>query len=252
MGRHFAISVSKPHTEIFFAQIADLQSRLPDKTGCNAQAATVSVICDFEIMKAYFLIVVLGCCLLITGGVWGAQKSTDTIKNLETAYQGEANAHERYALFAKKADEEGFPQVAKLFRATSRSEEIHRNAHKEAIEKLGGTVPEIVLEKVNVGTTRENLEAALKGENYERDTMYPEFLKEARTANAKPAVRSFTFAHEAEGEHVKLYKDALENLGKNVPADYYVCSVCGNTDTELPAKKCPVCGTPRDKWEKID
>lgn len=202
-------------------------------------------------MKAYLLIAALGC-LVLAVNAQGAAKPAETIKNLDTAYQGEANAHERYALFAKKADEEGFAQVAKLFRAASRSEQIHRDAHKEAIEKLGGTVPEIVLEKVNVGTTRENLEAAIKGETYERDTMYPEFLKEARAAKAKPAVRSFTFAHATEGEHVKLYKDALDNLGKNAKVDYFVCLVCGNTDTELPAKKCPICGNPRDKWVQID
>ena len=202
-------------------------------------------------MKAYLLIAVLGC-LALAISAQGTTTPTETLKNLDTAYQGEANAHERYALFAKKADEEGFPQVAKLFRAASRSEEIHRNAHKEAIEKLGGTVPEIVIEKANVGTTRENLEAAIKGETYERDTMYPTFLNEARAAKAKPAVRSFTFAHAAEGEHVKLYQDALDHLGNNPKVDYFVCSVCGNTDTELPAKKCPVCGNPRDKWEKID
>ncbi|MEI6561457.1 MAG: rubrerythrin family protein [Verrucomicrobiota bacterium] len=202
-------------------------------------------------MKAYLLIVVLGC-LVLAVNAQGATKPMETIKNLVAAYQGEANAHERYALFAKKANEEGFAQVAKLFRAASRSEQIHRDTHKEAIEKLGGTVPEIVLEKANVGTTRENLEAAIKGETYERDTMYPEFLKEARAAKAKPAVRSFTFAHAAEGEHVKLYKDASDNLGKNAKVDYFVCSVCGNTDTELPAKKCPVCGNPRDKWVQID
>lgn len=182
----------------------------------------------------------------------GAAKPEDTLKDLDAAYQGEANAHERYALFAKKADEEGFAQVAKLFRAASRSEQIHRDAHKEAIEKLGGKVPEIVLEKATVGTTRENLGAAIKGETYERDTMYPEFLKRARESKAKPAARSFTFALAAETEHVKLYQDALANLGNNPKADYYVCTVCGNTDTTLPAKKCPICGNPVDKWDKIN
>jgi len=136
------------------------------------------------------LIAVLGC-LVLAVNVQGATKPTETIKNLDAAYQGEANAHERYALFAKKADEEGFAQVAKLFRAASRSEQIHRDAHKEAIEKLGGTLPKIVLEKANVGTTRENLAAAIKGGTYGSDTMYPYFLKEARAARIpNPAISS--------------------------------------------------------------
>lgn len=182
----------------------------------------------------------------------GAAEPTQTIKDLNAAYQGEANAHERYSLFAKKANEEGFPQVARLFRATSKSEQVHRDTHKEAIEKLGGKVAELTPEKVNAGTTRENLEAALKGETYERDTMYPEFLKKAREAKAEPAVRSFIFAKAAETEHVKLYKDALDNLGNNTKVDYFVCTVCGNTDTELPAKKCPVCRSPVEKFVKIE
>lgn len=202
-------------------------------------------------MKSYLLVTVLGC-LLIAVNAQGAATPTETINDLNAAYQGESNAHERYALFAKKADEEGFPQVAKLFRATSRSEQVHRDTHKEAIEKLGGKVSELTPEKVNVGTTRENLEAALKGETYERDTMYPEFLKKAQAAKAEPAVRTFIFAKAAETEHVKLYKYALDNLGKNAKVDYYVCTVCGNTDTELPSKKCPVCRSPVSKFVKID
>ncbi|MCX6967659.1 MAG: rubrerythrin family protein [Verrucomicrobia bacterium] len=202
-------------------------------------------------MKAYLLIAMLGC-LALAANVQGATKPTETLKNLNEAYQDEANAYERYAIFAKKADKEGFPQVARLFRAASRSEQAHRDAHKEAIEKLGGKVPSLTPEKVKVGTTRENLEASLKGETYESVTMYPEFIKKAKEANAEPAVRSFNFARLAEAEHAKLYKDALNHLGKNAKADYYVCPVCGNTETELPAKKCPVCGNPADKWEKID
>lgn len=202
-------------------------------------------------MKTYLLLAVVAA-LVFTVRTHAAPTSAETLKDLATAYQGEANAHERYALFAKKADEEGFPQVAKLFRATSRSEQIHRDAHKEAIEKLGGKAPEIVLEKTSVGTTRENLEAAIKGETYERDIMYAEFLKRAKADKAAPAVRSFTFAQATEAEHAKLYQDALKHLGKNPVVNYYVCTVCGNTDTSLPAKKCPICGNPRDRWDKID
>ena len=175
----------------------------------------------------------------------------ETIANLNAAYRGESNAHHRYALFAAKADEEGHPQVAKLFRATSRAEQIHRDTHRETIEKLGGKVDEFALDDVSAGSTRENLQQAIEGESYERDTMYPEFLAKAERDRSRPAVKTFRFALEAEKEHAKLYTKALANLGKNPSEDYYVCPVCGNTVTTLPTKKCPVCRTDRDEYEKI-
>ena len=99
-----------------------------------------------------------------------------TIDNLNVAYRGESNANHRYTLFAQKAEQEGYGQVAKLFRAAAQSEAIHRELHKSAITSLGGKPDEIKLDEVKVGTTRENLEAAIKGESYERDSMYPGFL----------------------------------------------------------------------------
>ncbi|MEI6351806.1 MAG: ferritin family protein [Verrucomicrobiota bacterium] len=201
-------------------------------------------------MNTKTLIIILSC-LILAVVAQAAPDLTETIKNLNTAYRGESNAHQRYATFAKKADEEGFPQVAKLFRAASQSEQIHRDAHKAAIEKLGGVAEQVTLDEVKVGTTRENLEAAIKGESYERDTMYPEFLKKAQADKAEPAVRTFHFAKEVEAGHAKLYQEALDNLGKNIPTDYFVCTVCGNTVTVLPSKKCPVCHNKRDKYVKI-
>lgn len=175
-----------------------------------------------------------------------------TIKNLNTAFQGESNASNRYAAFAQKAESEGFAQVAKLFRATSASEAIHRDTHKAAILKLGGTVDSFKLDEVVPGTTAENLKAAIKGESYERDTMYPEFLAAAKADDAKPAIRAFQFAAAAEKEHAKLYQEALDQLGKNPPQEYYVCQVCGMTLTSLPAKKCPVCHNGIDEFKKIN
>ncbi len=183
-----------------------------------------------------------------------SQAATDlnqTIKNLNAAFQGESNAHHRYALFAKKADEEGFSQVARLFRATSRAEEIHRDTHRQTIVKLGGTVEDFKLEEVTVASTAENLKSAIKGETYERDTMYPEFMARAKQDGSRDAVRTFLFALEAESQHAKLYTDALANLGKNPAADYFVCTVCGNTVTVLPEKKCPVCRNDVEKFEKV-
>ncbi|MEI6035547.1 MAG: rubrerythrin family protein [Verrucomicrobiae bacterium] len=176
---------------------------------------------------------------------------TQTIKNLNAAFQGESNASNRYAAFAKKADSEGLPQAAKLFRAASAAEAIHRDTHKAAIIELGGAVESFKLDEVKPGTTAENLKAAIKGETYERDTMYPEFLAAAKADDAKAAIRSFQFALAVEKQHAALYQSVLAQLGKNPPADYYVCQVCGATLTELPEKKCPVCRNGLDEFKKI-
>jgi len=187
--------------------------------------------------------------LLISAAVVSAQQSTDiTITNLITALIGESNATHKYALYAKKAEEEGFTQVAKLFKAASAAEAIHRDAIKKAVTKLGATVPEVKLEEVKVGSTKENLENAIKGETYERDKMYPEFLKQARDAKVQQAVMVFGFALDAETEHVKLYKEALDNLGKNKETPVYVCPVCGYTCTVLPPSRCPSCGVSKEKF----
>jgi len=178
--------------------------------------------------------------------------SPQTIKNLNTAFQGESNASDRYAAFAKAAAAEGHAQVAKLFRAASAAEAIHRDTHKEAIIKLGGTVEPFQLEPVKPGTTAENLKAAIKGESYERDTMYPEFIAAAKADNAKPAVRTLQFALAVEKEHAVLYQAALDQLGHNPPQDYFVCQVCGATLTALPEKKCPVCRNGLDEFQQIN
>jgi rubrerythrin len=180
-----------------------------------------------------------------------AAVSDQTLKNLNAAFQGESNAANRYTKFAEKAEEEGSQQVAKLFRAASAAEAIHRETHKAAILELGGTVATFNLDPVVVGTTAENLQAAIKGESYERDTMYPEFLAVAKADDARAAIRTLEFAMAAEKEHAKLYQEALDRLGKNAPADYFVCQVCGMTLTALPDKKCPSCRKSVNEYKQI-
>jgi len=180
-----------------------------------------------------------------------AAVSDQTLKNLNAAFQGESNAANRYKKFAEKAEEEGYKQVAKLFRAASAAEAIHRETHKAAILELGGTVATFDLDPVVVGTTAENLQAAIKGESYERDTMYPEFLAVAKADDARAAIRTFEFAMAAEKEHAKLCQEALDTLGKNAPADYFVCQVCGMTLTALPDKKCPSCRKSVKEYKQI-
>lgn len=181
-----------------------------------------------------------------------ASASAETINNLNAAFRGESNANSRYTAFAAKAAAEGQTQVAKLFRAAAAAEAIHRDTHKATILKLGGTVDTFAFDPVTPGTTAENLQAAIKGETYERDTMYPAFLQLAKTENNRDAERSFHFAVSAEREHAKLYTEALAQLGKNPAVDYYVCPVCGDTTAGLPSKeKCGTCRQPTAKFLQI-
>jgi len=175
-----------------------------------------------------------------------------TLDNLQAAFNGESNAHARYTEFAKKADAEGYAQAAALFRAAARAEEVHARNHAVVIKKMGAE-PKATIDKVEAKSTKENLEAAVKGETYERDQMYPEFIKEARAKANRDAVETFTQAKTAEAEHARLYSEALQNLDnmkvKNVT--YYVCTVCGYTTTKLDFNKCPSCFSPKDKYVAV-
>ncbi len=167
-----------------------------------------------------------------------------TLENLIKAHNGESNAAAKYEAFATKADEEGFKGVASLFRAASKAEAIHVANHAKVIEQLGGK-PAPVIEKIDVKSTKENLEAALKGETYEKDVMYPEMIKQAETDDSDDALQTLTYAMKAEVEHAKLYTDAIANLDKMKDAkkDFFVCKTCGFTTTDLAMKNCPVCAT---------
>jgi rubrerythrin len=174
-----------------------------------------------------------------------------TLSNLQTAFNGETNARARYLAFAKKADTEGYGGVASLFRAAARAEEIHAGNHAAVIKKLGG-VPEAKLEMLVVRSTSVNLKAALKGETYERDEMYPSFIRQAKSEANAEALRTLTFARAAEVEHAKLYAEALENLA-NMKAGraFYVCPVCGFTTPKLDFERCPTCATPKEHFEQV-
>ena len=167
----------------------------------------------------------------------GATAATTTLDNLQAGFNGESNAHSRYLAFAEKADQEGYGEVASLFRAAAKAEEAQAK-----------------IETPVVKSTKENLEAAIKGESYERDTMYPEFLKQARAEGNRDAVQTFSYAKTAEAEHAKLYSEALNNLANlqgSKAKDYFVCTVCGYTTPQLDFPKCPSCFSHKDKYEKV-
>jgi len=163
---------------------------------------------------------------------------SNTEKNLEKAFAGESQANRKYLAFAKKAEEEGFKQAAKLFRAAAEAETVHALNH---LRELGF-----------IKSTKENLAEAIKGESYEFQKMYPKMIEDAKADGNKGALRSFNFANKVENIHAELYRKALENFGKMPDVDYYVCQVCGNTVEEEAPEKCPICGAPKKMFKKIE
>jgi rubrerythrin len=161
-----------------------------------------------------------------------------TLENLAVAFAGESEARNKYLAFAKKADAEGYSQVARLFRAAAQAEFVHAQNHFRAM--------------LEIKSTAENLQAAIRGENYEYVTMYPPFIVEAEAEGDKRAHTSFEFAWKVEQEHEALYTEALECLGKEDGAyDFYVCPICGHTHPRSAPDKCPICGAPASKFEKV-
>jgi rubrerythrin len=191
--------------------------------------------------------------LLPDGPAQAAEQSGTTLVNLQTAFNGESNAHARYLAFAKKADEEGYLGVASLFRAAAHAEGVHMERLSEVIKGMGGA-PLADVKTPEVKTTKENLEAALKGESYERDTMYPEFIQQARTERNLDALRVFNFAKSAEAEHAKFYHAALVDMNswKGAKRDFYVCNNCGFTVETITFEKCPVCFHPKSEYVKVN
>lgn len=161
-----------------------------------------------------------------------------TMDDLAVAFAGESQARNKYLAFAKKAEEEGLPQVARLFRAAAQAEFVHAQNHFRAMEEIKSTA--------------ENLQAAINGENYEVVSMYPPFINDAKAEGQKRALNSFTYAWQVEQCHEELYREALANLGKEEESfEYYVCPVCGSTHPRNAPDKCPVCGTPGSRFEKV-
>jgi rubrerythrin len=165
----------------------------------------------------------------------------DTIANLQEAFAGESQANRKYLFFSEKADANENKQVARLFRAAAEAETVHARNH---LRVLG-----------EIKSDKENLEAAVGGENYEFTEMYPSFIEQAKKENNKAAADSFDLANKVEQVHHKLFKTALNNLksgGAFKDAPYYVCQVCGNTVEGEAPERCPICGAPRSKFKKIE
>lgn len=162
-------------------------------------------------------------------------------KNLQEAFAGESQANRKYLAFSRKADEEGFKGIAKLFRATAAAETIHAHNH---LAEMGG-----------IKTTLENLKTAYGGEHYEFTKMYPEFIEKAKEEKHGGARKTFFYANEVEKVHGRLYDEAIQALeaGQEFQErDYYVCNKCGYTVADAPPDKCPVCAAAKKDFFLVE
>ena len=165
----------------------------------------------------------------------------NTQENLRTAFAGESQANRRYLFFADKAEKEGHPQIARLFRAVAEAETVHARNH---LEVMGG-----------IRSTRDNLGAAIEGENYEFIQMYPGFIEQAKAEGNDKAQVSFDYANKVEKIHHGLYQKALESLeaGQSLRDEpYFVCQGCGYTVAGEAPERCPICGAPRKMFKRVE
>lgn len=160
-----------------------------------------------------------------------------TNDNLKEAFAGESQAHQKYRAFAKKAEKDGLPNIARLFRTAAEAERIHAEGHFNALD--------------GVGSTADNLKSAIAGETHEYKEMYPPMLAQAEAENSK-AKRMFGFAVKAEEVHAELYKKALEAAlkGQDIVEEAWLCPVCGHIELGAPPETCPICGVKGEKYVK--
>lgn len=176
----------------------------------------------------------------------------DTATNVKLAFGQEMNAKERYLDLAKKADLEGYPAVARLFRACARAEEVHAQRLLEAVASSGAYEARFTMQRPVVATTPENLEASIERERYEVEQFYPPLIEKARAEGSTVAVRGMTFAYSAEREHLLLLTAAREHLAQpDASPAIYVCPTCGKTVEALGFAKCPNCFTSAKKFVRV-
>jgi rubrerythrin len=162
-----------------------------------------------------------------------------TNENLKEAFSGESQANQKYRAFAKKAEKEGFANIARLFRTTAEAERIHAEGHLKAMDMIASTA--------------ENLQSAIDGETHEFKEMYPPMFETA-VADGHKAKTMFKFALDAEAVHADIYKKALDAVKNGVDLDvsaFYLCPICGYIELGSAPEKCPVCGAKKELFEQI-
>jgi len=184
-----------------------------------------------------------------------ANATTLNYENMKDAFKGETTASAKYAAYSKKAEEEGYHEIALLFKAASTSEKVHAGNHKAVLLNGNQDVPSITPD-FTVKSTKENLKDAIAGETYEVTTMYPEFIVNANKAGNQFSLMSLNYAYKTEQKHKTMYENALaalqSNKVKSLPTVFYICPTCGNTyDTKAPSR-CGISMTSSEKFIKID
>ena len=162
-----------------------------------------------------------------------------THDNLNTAFAGESQANQKYRAFAKQAEQDGLPNIARLFRTTAEAERIHAEGHLKALDAIG--------------TTAQNLQTAVDGETYETNEMYPPMFQQAE-ADGHKAKRMIGYALKVEAVHAHLYALALEAAQRGedlAETEFYLCPVCGHIEFGKPPESCPVCGAKGEKYIRV-
>jgi len=162
----------------------------------------------------------------------------NTMENLQNAFAGESQANRKYLAFAQKAEAEGYLRAAKMFKAAAMAETIHAHKHLAA---MGG-----------IGNTADNLKAAVSGETYEFQSMYPPMIETAVKEGNKDAEQSFRYANAAEAVHAAKYQDVLDNLEKGKDSEFHVCPLCGNVFEGDVPDECEICGTKKQAFKKVE
>ncbi len=183
-----------------------------------------------------------------------ADAKSVNFQNMQDAFKGETTASAKYEAYSKKAEEEGFHEIAMLFKAASKSEKIHANNHKSVLAGSKQTVP-VITPEFTVKSTKENLQDAIAGETYEVKTMYPEFMTNASKVSNQLSMVSLNYAYKTEQKHKVFYEKALAaleaNAVKSLPTVYYVCPVCGNTYDNAAPDRCGISMTAGEKFVKV-
>jgi len=161
-----------------------------------------------------------------------------SIQNLKAAFAGESQANRKYLAFAEKAEKDGYPQAARLFRAAAAAETVHAHNHLKALKAINSTA--------------DNLKEAIAGETTEFREMYPGMIAAAQAEGHKEALRSFEFANAVEQTHAQLFQKALASLEKKELVDIFICTICGHTVEGEPPDQCPVCKALKKFFQKID
>lgn len=161
-----------------------------------------------------------------------------TKENLMAAFAGESQANRKYLAFAKKAESEGYKSAARMFRAAAEAETLHAHAHFNAVDGVGSTV--------------DNLKAAVSGETFEFEQMYPPYLEEAKKEGHTKGIRSISYAMEAEKVHARLFDDVLSNLSKEDDNVYYLCPMCGYVEKNGTPESCPICNSKGSSFIKVE